>query len=127
MSKVKTTTANFEATVRGILANYGDEVGKCVDEAAKKVAKAGAKQITANARSSFGGTGKYAKGWAVTEQKSRLFTKQTIHNKTEYRLAHLLEKGHAKRDGGRVDGRPHIAPVEQEIIRTFEEEIRQKV
>ena len=59
-------------------------------------------------------TGQYKKGWAVKKQKETANSLElVVHNKKRYQLTHLLEKGHAKRGGGRVRAFPHIAPAEQ--------------
>lgn len=57
-------------------------------------------------------SGDYKKGW----RRKREPNKVTIHNKTDYQLTHLLEKGYTARNGKRVKPQVHIEPVEQEII-----------
>ena len=72
-------------------------------------------------------TGAYAKSWAEKETgKKRAGTYQkTVYNRApNYRLTHLLEKGHAKVNGGRVPAQPHIAPAEEAAIEQFERELR---
>lgn len=74
-------------------------------------------------------TGAYRRSWTATEMFNRRGSiRFTVHNKKHYRLTHLLENGHAKKNGGRVEGTPHIAPAEQNaeknLIKRIEEAIR---
>ncbi|MFJ7585602.1 HK97 gp10 family phage protein [Bacillus cereus] len=68
-------------------------------------------------------TGDYRKGWKA----KRVGNKFIIHNATEYRLTHLLENGHAKVGGGRVEAIPHIRPAEQEAIDEFIRQIERAI
>ena len=70
-------------------------------------------------------TGKYKKSWTVKRQRETSNTLEVVvHSRNRYQLTHLLEKGHAKRGGGRVRAIPHIAPAEEKGIRELEEGIK---
>lgn len=116
------------SAVDDILEEYGDEIRKHVDEATEKVAKKAVKSLRQESSARFGGTGRYAKGWkATTERDAAAGTKVTLHNAKLPGLPHLLEHGHAKRGGGRTQGVAHIAPIEQETIRLYEEMLRREL
>lgn len=69
------------------------------------------------------GGGSYNKGWRIKKEKKSWF----VHNATDYQLTHLLEKGHAKIGGGRVEARVHIAPEEQKAVKTFVSRIKKAI
>ena len=59
-------------------------------------------------------TGRYAKSWRTKKTKETSTELEvTVYSPSRYKLAHLLEHGHAKRGGGRVRAIPHIAPAEE--------------
>ena len=59
-------------------------------------------------------TGEYATGWtAKVAYESDENIRIQVYNRKKPQLTHLLEHGHAKASGGRVDGKPHIGPAEQ--------------
>ena len=89
--------------------------------AVKKAAKTVRKDIQAGAPVK---SGAYSKSWATKTMKdSSVALEVVVHSKNRYQLAHLLEKGHAKRNGGRVGGRAHIAPAEQHGMEQLEQDI----
>ena len=84
------------------------------DELKTAVKKAGRTTKSDIGKSAPVRTGAYAKSWRmkVTEESS-VGIGVTVYSPSHYMLAHLLENGHAKRNGGRVTGERHIAPAEE--------------
>ena len=92
------------------LTEYAELADTAMKKAVRKTATAVKNEISANAPMK---SGRYAKSWVSKKVKENSHTlEMTVHSKDRYQLAHLLEKGHAKRNGGRVSGKPHIAPAE---------------
>ena len=107
------------------LEDYADTTSDGVKAAVRKAGNTVKKDIQANAPQQ---TGKYAKSWAVkTTKESSQAMEVTVHSRNRYQLAHLLEHGHAKRNGGRVAARPHIAAAEEAGIEQLEAEIERSI
>jgi hypothetical protein len=123
----KTPIDKFSEAISDMLAEYGDELRENISEAVKTVSKKGAQAVKQSARQTFGGSGAYAKGWTSRAETGRFSAQGFIYNKDLPGLPHLLEHGHAKRNGGRVPGREHIAPVESEIVKEFEKAVKESV
>ena len=113
---------DLAAAVMEGLEEYVELADAKMKRAVRKTARQVKEEIAANAPKR---TGEYAESWAVKKTgESSHSIEMTVHSKSRYQIAHLLEKGHAKRGGGRVAARPHIAPAEDNGEELLEELIR---
>ena len=113
--------ADLQRVVNGILSDYADDVREAVDEATMKTAADAVKKLKTNSMPFKDNT--YSKGWTKKVTRNRLYSQATVYNRTEGRLTHLLEHGHALRNGGRARAFPHIAPVNDQVPEVFEEKL----
>ena len=98
---------------------YTEDVSEAIDQAARDTAKAMAKDLR---ETSPKDTGEYAKGWTHRKEAPGSYR---VYNKKKPQLTHLLEHGHAKAGGGRVEGIPHIKPAEERHVPQLERKIAQ--
>ena len=113
-----TSIDNLADEIMKGLTEYADLTNESMKKAVRKTATSVKKEISAKAPKK---TGAYAKSWVAKKTKENSHSlEMTVHSKNRYQLAHLLEKGHAKRGGGRVSGRPHIAPAEENGVQMLE-------
>lgn len=128
MSK-KVNVDGLAKAIEDVLMDFIDVTDEACEKGVSETAKTAVKELRSAHPSGSGKYGswdkKYNKGWKVMQTKTdkRYHRKATIHNATDYQLTHLLEKGHALRQGGRTRAFPHIAPVadkcETELVKNI--------
>ena len=126
----KITVDNLQAAINDILEEYQGQVYENLDQITRMIGQKGVEALKNSSKSAFSGK-KYASGWAMLAEKSRLYTTVIIYNKKQAGLAHLLENGHVKANGtgryGQWDGIEHILPVEEKLVDEYESEVVQNL
>lgn len=130
------TSKTFADDFVKMLKAYTSDVVDGIDEEVENTANDGCEllQKTRQPQASESGSAKpmkrrewkrYANSWAVkqTGGENSNFIRCTIHNKIHYRLTHLLEYGHATRDGNHTRAFRHIEPVELYCTNRLEKNI----
>lgn len=123
----KVTVDSLPAEISKILDEYADSTQENLDIITKRIGQKGVQAVKNSSKAAYNGK-TYASGWTSTVFKNRLYTSVVIHNKKQAGLAHLLEHGHAIRNGtgryGEWEGNiEHILPVEKQLIAEYEKEV----
>ena len=106
-----------------ILTGYADGVKEQIEEETREVVKEGASKLKNTKNTYKIKTGDYNRSWTYKTNKSYDEVSGTVYSRKQYRLTHLLEYGHATRNGGRTRAFVHIAPVNDYCCETYEERV----
>ena len=117
----KTVTIQMQSLLKEVDKEVKEAAEDAIDESSKETAKL-LRKISPKRK------GNYAKGWTVKKEDKLT---RIVHNKTHYRLTHLLENGHVIKNQygeyGRVAGEKHIEPVEKWAVDDVVERINRKL
>lgn len=104
------------------LAAYGEEVADGLKQEVQRVAEETAQTLKATSPRD---SGEYARGWASrVEFENDGDIRVRVYNRKKPQLTHLLEHGHAKQNGGRVEGHPHIGPAERDAEKKLDSRVK---
>lgn len=128
MSRKKAKISDFNVVLEKALSAYKDDVTKAVPVALKEAGKMAKFEVQLGSPVR---TGAYRKGWDVKTEETNISARITVHNRTRYQLAHLLEKGHVLyihgKKHGSVDAIPHIRPVQERAYEYYEDLLREAI
>ena len=126
MAKQKVKISGLSKAVEDILSDYQNNINVQMADALKEAGKAGQKEVKSLAPVD---TGKYKKSWRTkyTQESAHKGTVEVYAGGHQYSLTHLLEHGHAFRNGGRAKAYPHIAPAQELAEKEFETKFRHLV
>ena len=128
MSNIVVKPHEFEKAVIRAISEYGDKTTDMLEAETKSISRQTVSAIKGSAPSG----GKYAAGWSHKAQKGGAYKlSETVYNRTDYQLTHLLEKPHTTGHGGyypsKVDYTGTLARVEEEYSEKFMEEVMAKL
>ena len=121
----------LQKAIMEYLEDYVEDIEEDVEDTVTEVAKEAKQElIQTSPRSGIARKTKYYKGWAIKNggrTRKKHYYGKTIWNKTNYQLTHLLEFGHATRNGGRTQAQPHIRKVEEKYGTQFADLLEKKI
>ena len=103
-----------------MLNSYLDDIQEDIEQLAESIADEGVKKLKNTKNLYKVRSGKYNKNWRKRVDKGFNEVQATIYNARYGSLTHLLEDGHATRDGGHTRAYKHIKPVENMVVDEFE-------
>lgn len=127
MSSIK--PEELQKVVMNYLQSYKENIEEDVQQTADEITNKAKQELKQTSpRSGVARNTKYYRGWAIKlkSNKNNRYTK-VIWNKTNYQLTHLLEFGHATRNGGRTRAIPHIRPIEEKYKVEFVDKLEQRI
>lgn len=108
-----------------LMVTMGDAIYNATKEAIDEVSKEAVAKVKKNSPRR---SGTYSKGWAKQITQGRLTYGATVYGKSgTYQIAHLLENGHATRNGGRTKAIAHIEPVDEWVAEELPKRIQEKL
>lgn len=121
----------LQKAIMEYLEDYVEDIEEDVEDTTNTIIKEAKQELVQTSpRSGVARDTKYYKGWAIKNggrtRRGRYYSK-VIWNKTNYQLTHILENGHATRNGGRTTPQPHIRPVEEKYGTKFADLIEKKI
>lgn len=116
---------NLQDVLKDYLENYVEDIQEGVEDTTDTLTKQAVQELKQTSPRGKGTRDEpYHKGWRKQKGKENR-GKHTvkIYNRTNYQLTHLLEFGHAIRNGGRTKAIPHIRPIEEKYKKLYEQKI----
>lgn len=115
---IKVSVDGFEKALGGIISDFLEECKEDTEKALEESAKIAEEEVKKEPAGAgkYRSWKKYSNGWTVDRVMFATGPQFVIHNKN-YRLVHLLEKGHVNVDGSRARAFPHVEPAADKAVK----------